>query len=454
MEYFEDNPNFEINLKSYEEIGKTNKKSINSLRTSFAKSNNTSPKKSPKKEQNQDILMYNINMEKQDIDVIGNSKSNENKGVSTDNDVSLSQSKSNKSEELLLKLQKIRKINILMGELKTKNNYQLSPNTNIKLFGELYPGPGQYYNPDVKVGQNSNFRYNNLYTKDTEPNLTLKYKMIKDFYYNSKVGPGSYNPDNGVIYKSYSQNPRIFISKLGRSPLFKNNNTVGPGQYNLTKEYKKEIKPQITNQFKTRSKLNQNIGTQFSQKDFNIFNTFNNNNFDNIFDMKLNSKETLNSNLNTSLNNSSLNHSMDKSDGKRSRGSSGKRFIKGDKNFSWKGRPDFSYLGIKNNEKENKTIFQNEDKINFKKQNFNFENQSKLNQKSYDLSQDTRKRLHDELNGYNKLLPLIQNVQRDLSLKGNHIPGPCYYKYFNNSIEGDMLNLNKRIKNNKYKNWK
>ena len=449
MEFFEENPNFEINLKSNEENGKTNKKSINSLRTSGIKSNKTSPKK----EQNQDILMYNINMDKEEIDIIGNSKNNENKGIATDNDVSLSQSKSNKSDELLLKLQKLRKINNLMGELRSKNDYQLSPNTNLKLFGDLYPGPGQYYNPDVKVGQSSNYRYHNLY-KDTEPNLTLKYKMIKDYYYNSKVGPGSYNPDNGVIYKSYSQNPKIFISRLGRTPLFKNNNTIGPGLYNLSKEYKKETKAQLTNQFNTRSKLNnQNIGTQFSQKNFNIFNTFNNNNFDNIFDMKLKSKETLNSNLNTSLNNG-LNQSMDKSDGKRSRGASGKKYIKGDKNFSWKGTPDFSYLGIKDNEKENRIIFQNEDKINYKKQNFNFENQSKLNQKSYDFSQDTRKRLHDELSGFNKLYPLIQNVQRDLSLKGNHIPGPCYYRYTNNSIEGDMLKLNKRIKNNKYKNWK
>ena len=64
MEFYEDNPNFEINLKSNEENGKTSKKSINSLRTSGLKSN----KVSPKKEQNQDILMYNINMEKQDID--------------------------------------------------------------------------------------------------------------------------------------------------------------------------------------------------------------------------------------------------------------------------------------------------------------------------------------------------------------------------------------------------
>ena len=448
MEFFEDNPNFEINLKSNEENGRASKKSINSHRISGIKHNKTSPRK----DQNQDILMYNINMDSQDIDIVGNSRNNENKGNSTDNDVSLSQSKSNKSDELLLKLQKMRKINNLMGELKPKNNYQLSPNTNIKLFGDLLPGPGQYYNPDVKIGQNSNYRYHNLY-KDTEPNLTLKYKMIKDFYYNSKVGPGSYNPDNGVIYKSYSQNPRIFISKLGRTPLFKNNNTVGPGQYNLSKDYNKETKAQLTNQFKTRSKLNPITGNQFSQRDFNIFNTFNNNNFDNIFDMKLKGKETLNSNLNTSLN-KSLNQSMDKSDGKRSRGASGKKYIKGDKNFSWKGTPDFSYLGIKDNEKENRIIFQNEDKINYKKQNFNFENQSKLNLKSYDFSQDTRKRLHDELSGFNKLYPLIQNVQRDLSLKGNHIPGPCYYNYTNNSIEGDMLKLNKRIKNNNYKNWK
>ena len=107
--------------------------------------------------------------------------------------------------------------------LKSKNRYQLSPNTDLKLFGDLFPGPGQYYNPKMKIGQNQNFRYNNLYTKENEPNLTLKYKIIKDFYYNSKVGPGTYDPNDNIVYKSYAQNPKVFISQLERGPLFKIN---------------------------------------------------------------------------------------------------------------------------------------------------------------------------------------------------------------------------------------
>ena len=116
--------------------------------------------------------------------------------------------------------------------------------------------------------------------------------------------------------------------------------------------------------------------------------------------------------------------------------------------------PDFSGVSIKYNEKENNNILQN-DMINYKKQNFNFENQNKLDRKKNKISIDTSKKLEKEISGYNKLyMPLIQNVQRDVSLKGNHIPGPCYYNYINDSIEEDMKKLNKRIKNSAYKKWK
>ena len=71
------------------------------------------------------------------------------------------------------------------------------------------------------------------------------------------------------------------------------------------------------------------------------------------------------------------------------------------------------------------------------------------------FSTEAEKKIQKEISSYNKFnMPLIQNVQRDLSLKGNHIPGPCYYKYSNDSIEGDMINLNKRIKKSSYKKWK
>ena len=114
---------------------------------------------------------------------------------------------------------------------------------------------------------------------------------------------------------------------------------------------------------------------------------------------------------------------------------------------------DFSEVNIKNIENEN--IKTHNDLVNYKKQDFNFDNQLKLNQNKFSMSEDVSKRLQKEISSYNKsYIPLIQNVQRDVILKGNHLPGPCYYKYLNNSIEGDMLKLNKKNKMSYNKNWK
>lgn len=449
MEFFEDNPNFEINLQNYVENKRTQKKILKSIKNSEKKINlnKSSTNKSPIKDNSQNNIINNLSIEKANINLIKTPSQNDNKEISVENSISQSPTKSNNSSKMsnLLKIKKTQKINNILEGLKARNSYHLSPNTNLKLFGDLFPGPGQYYNPNVKIGQNQNIRYNNLYVQETEPNVKLKYKMIKDFYYNSKVGPGSYNPDNNVGYKSYSQNPKIFISKLERGPLFKINDTIGPGQYNLSKDYTKEIKCNLTNQFKKPQNLNINTGNQYLVNNLQIFNTFNNNNYDNIF------------NLNNNRENNykySLNRNREKSDGKKIRGTSGKYFNKDHKNFSWKGLPDFSGVTIKYNEKENNNILQN-DMINYKMHNFNFENQNKLNQHKNKITIDTSKKLEKEISGYNKLyMPLIQNVQRDVSLKGNHIPGPCYYKYINDSIEEDMQRLNKRIKNSAYKKWK
>ena len=448
MEFYEDKPNFEINLKNYVDNKKTNKKDFKSIRNSGINSNRYSSKNSPIKENEPNILKYNFSVDKANINLIKTPHQNENKEISSANSRDQSAAKSSASKRSnLLKIKKTEKINNILEGLKAKKNYLLSPNTNLKSFGDLYPGPGQYYNPKVKIGQNQNFRYNNLYIRDTEPNLTLKYKKIKDFYYNSKIGPGTYNPDNNIIYKSYSQNPKIFISQLERGPLFKINDTIGPGQYNLSKDYTKENKSNLTNQFKIQKNININSGTQFPERKIQIFNTFNNINYDNI--LSLSSNKDYKNKMNYSLN-----YNKDKSEGKKIRLTSGKYFNKEHKNFSWKGIPDFSGVTIKYNEKENNKFF-NDESVNYKKQNFNFENQTKLNQDKNKISIDAAKRLEKEVNSYNKLyMPLIQNVQRDVSLKGNHIPGPCYYQYINDSIEEDMLKLNKRIKNNANKKWK
>ena len=204
MEFFEDNPNFEINLQTFEENRKTNKKTLKAIRNSGIKTNKISSNNSPVKDNNQNILMHNMSIKTQKINLINTPNQKENKEISSENSINQSQEKSNNSSKIsnLLKIKKTQKINNLLKELKSKNNYHLSPNTNLKLYGDLFPGPGQYYNPQAKIGQNQNFRYNNLYIKDTEPSISLKYKKIKDFYYNSKVGPGTYDPNNNIVYKS------------------------------------------------------------------------------------------------------------------------------------------------------------------------------------------------------------------------------------------------------------
>ena len=445
MEFLEDNPNFEINLQNDEENKKTNKKTLKSIKYSGLTSSKNSSNNSPKKQKAENFLINDFNIAKQNINLIKTPQQRCSREIFSENSITHSPTKSNNSSKILnlIKIKKTQKINNILGGLKSKNSYHLSPNTNLKLFGDLYPGPGQYYNPKANIGQSQNLRYNNLYIKETEPNLSLKYKIIKDFYYNSKVGPGSYNPDNNFTYKSYSQNPKIFISQLERGPLFKINDTIGPGQYNLSKDLKKDSKSNLNNHFKKPKNLNINNGNLLSERNYKIFNTFNNNNYENI----LNSKNGFEYD-------NKLKQNRDKFDEKKNRGNSGKKYIRGNKNFSWERVTDFSGINIKYNEKENNNIMEN-DIFNYKRQNFNFENQFKLNQEKNKFNEDATRKIQREIERYNKLyIPLIQNVQRDISLKGNHLPGPCYYKYANGTIEGDLIKLNKKNKNSSNKNWK
>jgi hypothetical protein len=334
-------------------------------------------------------------------------KQNKRSAKSKVSDISIFSKNSNNQID-----EKKQKINNILGELKLKYNYQLSPSTDIKSFGELIPGPGQYYNPEIKIGQGQNLRYNNLF-KDPELDLTLKYKILKDNYYQSKIGPGTYNLNNG--YKSYSQNPKTFISKLERGPLFKISDSVGPGYYNLGKSSTKRKNRDNNIKIKNVNKNKFILKTSpfFEPNDIKVVHAYNKDN----------------KNLN------------------------GKISFKGHKNFSWKGISDFSGLGIKVAKTENKEMIKNDNKIEYKNQEFNFDNQKKLNKKKF--SRTTRKIILKEISEYNKVNePLIQYVPKDVVPKGNHLPGPCYYNYTNDSIEGDIKNLNKKYNNKANKKWK
>ena len=405
MEYLEENPNFEINTKknmkstnSDKNINKQISKKESKLLPDKNSAKNSSPSLSNSNIVNsKDNILKHNNMQKQ----------NKRSAKSKVSDISIFSKNSNNQID-----EKKQKINNILGELKLKYNYQLSPSTDIKSFGELIPGPGQYYNPEIKIGQGQNLRYNNLF-KAPELDLTLKYKILKDNYYQSKIGPGTYNLNNG--YKSYSQNPKTFISKLERGPLFKISDSVGPGYYNLgkssTKRENRDNNIKIKNVKKNKFILK--TSPFFEPNDIKVVHAYNKDN----------------KNLN------------------------GKISFKGHKNFSWKGISDFSGLGIKVAKTENKEMIKNDNKIEYKNQEFNFDNQKKLNKKKF--SRTTRKIILKEISEYNKVNePLIQYVPKDVVPKGNHLPGPCYYNYTNDSIEGDIKNLNKKYNNKANKKWK
>ena len=348
------------------------------------------------------------------INMINNKTPKQNK-VSAKSKESVSFKSQNKSIDIK-RDEKKEKINNILGGLKLKYNYQLSPYTDLKSFGDLIPGPGQYYNPDIKIGQSQNLRYNNLF-KDPEHDIALKYKLLKDNYYQSKIGPGTYNLNLGYEHKSYSQNPKTFLSKLERGPLFKITESVGPAYYNPdNNQIKKEI--HISNNNKKRSKDK----SKFILKTEPFFQP------NNVKIIKPSSN--------------------------KNRGLSGKISFKGHKNFSWKGISDFSGLGIKFSKNENKEMTK-DDKIVYKNQEFNFDNQKKLGNKKNKFSKTTKKIIQKEISEYNKLnKPLIDYVPKDVVLKGNHLPGPCYYNYVNDSIEGDIKILNKKNKMNLLHKWK
>ena len=405
MEYLEENPNFEINTKknmkstnSDKNINKQISKKESKLLPDKNSSKNSSPSLSNSNIVNsKDNILKHNNMQKQ----------NKRSAKSKVSDISIFSKNSNNQID-----EKKQKINNILGELKLKYNYQLSPSTDIKSFGELIPGPGQYYSPEIKIGQGQNLRYKNLF-KDPEIDLTLKYKILKDNYYQSKIGPGTYNLNNG--YKSYSQNPKTFISKLERGPLFKISDSVGPGYYNLGKSSTKRKNRDNNIKIKNVNKNKFILKTSpfFEPNDIKVVHAYNKDN----------------KNLN------------------------GKISFKGHKNFSWKGISDFSGLGIKVAKTENKEMIKNDNKIEYKNQEFNFDNQKKLNKKKF--SRTTRKIILKEISEYNKVNePLIQYVPKDVVPKGNHLPGPCYYNYTNDSIEGDIKNLNKKYNNKANKKWK
>ena len=133
MEYLDENPDLEINLKNIEEKPQSNKNSNQKLPV---QDNKFDFKKSPV-----EITPLNPNLVNNNDINIQNNKLQRNNKISAKSKESVSSKNQNKSTDSQ-RDEKKQKINNIFGELKLKYNYQLSPYTDLKSFGELTPGLG------------------------------------------------------------------------------------------------------------------------------------------------------------------------------------------------------------------------------------------------------------------------------------------------------------------------
>lgn len=142
-----------------------------------------------------------------------------------------------------LKKEKSFRVKSILNELKRKPKIigPKSPNTNIKQFGELFPGPGDY-NPKYDIGYKHNLRYKKLFDSHPEPNNNLKFIIEKKRNLEERLGPGTYNINENQNYKSYSQNRKVFISLLNRPSIInekENDPMIGPGSYEIVSSFDK-----------------------------------------------------------------------------------------------------------------------------------------------------------------------------------------------------------------------
>lgn len=167
--------------------------------------------------------------------------------VSIENCKSHSNTKINKNLDAMTeKKERSQKVKEIFEQIRRKTNRDQrnvpqSSNTDLRIYGELFPGPGDY-SPNIgselsKKYINSNQNSVNIDGKQKQ-NLGLLVKKFEDKFYGSKIGPGSYN----INSKSYSQNQKGFISSLARPAFIKEdemNPNVGPGSYEIVSEFDK-----------------------------------------------------------------------------------------------------------------------------------------------------------------------------------------------------------------------
>ena len=161
-----------------------------------------------------------------------------------------------------------------------------SSNTDIKSYGEMFPGPG-HYNP-YENNINHNLRYKNLFVNNSHSNSKNILNIKKNKNLENNIGPGTYNPIDNYNYISYAQNPKVFISSLGR-PSFINesiiNKEVGPGTYEISSSFDLNRMKNYNNY--SSNKIKGNKKDEIKKALQNELNMINNTNF---FNMKANKK--------------------------------------------------------------------------------------------------------------------------------------------------------------------
>jgi hypothetical protein len=214
------------------------------------------------------------------------SSSNNDNMLEFSNDILIESQKSNKNNTIIesdsSKMERSLVVKGILDQIrrKSKDINPKSTNTNLKIYGEMFPGPGAYDLNKDNIGNSHNLRYKNLFLSNSKSN--------KYFYLNQNtdrnVGPGSYNP-------KYIQNPKGFISSLGRASIFnetENNKDVGPGSYDVSSSF--DIGHKILSPY--HSKLNKKNDDKDKMKKM-IENDLNINNNTNFFTLSI-KREKLN----------------------------------------------------------------------------------------------------------------------------------------------------------------
>ena len=183
---------------------------------------------------------------------------------------------------------------------KIQNKKDISPRFNYSQIDDqkYYPGPGQYQSDylttENNLNDNNNFRYNNIfsfgrenipinkkgnddnviigpgrynldYNKKTEKNVYIsqdeRFKKYKQDEYKKKIGPGTYDINLSIGEKYKNNNiSSFFQTEISESKIKKEDNSPGPGSYNLRTNFiKKRNNFNIFTKYKSISEYKNDI---------------------------------------------------------------------------------------------------------------------------------------------------------------------------------------------------